>query len=141
MINKKLIESKLVDLKTYFEKLLPLLKEDARLIIDDDLKLSTVERRFQLIVDTAIDINTHLIKESGLPTPDDYQSTFITLGENKILPMEFALKIAPSVGLRNLIVHKYGQVDLKKMIDDIKSEIGQYFDYLKYVDEYINHGI
>ena len=137
MINKELIASKLVDLKTYFEKLAPLLKEEARAIIDNDLKLSTVERRFQLIVDTAIDINTHLIKESGLATPDDYQSTFITLGESKILPVDFALKIAPSVGLRNLIVHKYGQVDLKKMVNDIKSEIGQYFDYLKYISEYL----
>ena len=137
MINKKLIESKLVDLKTYFEKLSPLLEEDARSIIDDDLKLSTVERRFQLIVDTAVDINTHLIKESGAPTPDDYQSTFITLAENKILPMELALKIAPSVGLRNLIVHKYGQVDLKKMVDDIKSEIGQYLEYLSHASEYL----
>ena len=117
MINKELVASKLVDLKTYFEKLGPLLKEDARAIIDDDLKLSTVERRFQLIVDTAIDINTHVIKESGLATPDDYQSTFITLGERKILPLDFALKIAPSVGLRNLIVHKYGQVDLKESLE------------------------
>ncbi|KKW23907.1 MAG: Recombinase, partial [Parcubacteria group bacterium GW2011_GWF2_52_12] len=29
--------------------------------------------------------------------------------------MEFALEIAPSVGLRNLIVHKYGNVDMKRM--------------------------
>ncbi len=137
MINKKLIESKLTDLKTYFEKLALLLKEDVRSIVSDDLKLPTVERRFQLIVDTAIDINTHLIKESNLATPDDYQSTFITLGENGILPMELALKIAPSVGLRNLVVHKYGQVDLKKMVEDIKSEIGQYFDYAREIDRFI----
>ena len=138
MINKKLVEDKLVDLKTYFEKLSVLLSEDTRSIVNDDLKLATVERRFQLIVDTAIDINTHLIKELGLVTPNDYQSTFVTLGENKILPADFALKIAPSVGLRNLIVHKYGQVDLKKMIDDVRSEINQYLDYFKYISKYID---
>jgi len=44
--------------------------------------------------------------------------------------MEFALEIAPSVGLRNLIVHKYGNVDMKRMVDDIKNNIG---DYLQYV--------
>ena len=138
MINKKLVEDKLVDLKTYFEKLSVLLSEDTRSIVNDDLKLATVERRFQLIVATAIDINTHLIKELGLVTPNDYQSTFVTLGENKILPADFALKIAPSVGLRNLIVHKYGQVDLKKMIDDVRSEINQYLDYFKYISKYID---
>ncbi|HCQ92039.1 MAG TPA: hypothetical protein DIU16_01565, partial [Candidatus Vogelbacteria bacterium] len=52
---------------------------------------------------------------------------------NKILPMEFALEIAPSVGLRNLIVHKYGNVDMKRMVDDIKNNIGDYLQYLKLV--------
>ena len=49
--------------------------------------------------------------------------------------MEFALKIAPSVGLRNLIVHKYGKVDLKRMVDDIKANIGDYTEYLKLISE------
>ena len=37
-----------------------------------------------------------------------------------------------------LIVHKYGQVDLKKMVNDIKSEIRQYMDYLKTISEFID---
>ncbi|MEK7586802.1 MAG: HepT-like ribonuclease domain-containing protein [Patescibacteria group bacterium] len=135
MENKKIIEEKLADIKVYLQKLLPLLKADARVIIEDELTLSAVERRFQLIVDTAIDINTHIIKEADINTPDDYQGTFTVLAENKILPMEFALKIAPSVGLRNLIVHKYGKVDIKKMIDDIKNDIGDYVEYIRLISE------
>lgn len=52
--------------------------------------------------------------------------------------MDFALKIAPSVGLRNLIMHKYGKVDLKKMVDDIKSGINQYLEYLNYVNSFLS---
>lgn len=69
--------------------------------------------------------------------PDDYFSTFVVLGENGILPMDFALKIAPSVGLRNLVVHKYGKVDIKKMIEDIKNELGDYAAYAKYINDFI----
>ena len=61
-----------------------------------------LERLVQLIVDEMVDINTHIIAESDFQVPSDYQSTFITLAENKILPAEFAEKIAPSIGLRNL---------------------------------------
>ena len=68
---------------------------------------------------------------SDFNIPDDSYSTFIVLGENKVLSMDFAFKIAPSVGLRNLIVHKYGNVDLKKMVDDVINEIGDYVGYLK----------
>jgi uncharacterized protein YutE (UPF0331/DUF86 family) len=106
-------------------------------VIEDNLKIRAVERLFQLIVDTAVDINTHIISESDFKIPDDYQSTFIILAENKILPMDFALKIAPSVGLRNLVVHKYGKVNIKRMVDDIKNEIGQYLDYLKHIQRFL----
>ncbi|PJE72882.1 MAG: hypothetical protein COV00_02840 [Candidatus Tagabacteria bacterium CG10_big_fil_rev_8_21_14_0_10_40_13] len=137
MIDKELLKSKMSDIQGYFKEMEDLLKEDSRDIIGDKLKLYTTERLFQLIVDTSVDINTHIIAESGMQPPNDYQGTFRILAENKILPMEFALKISPSVGLRNLVVHKYGKVDLKKMIEDIKSEIGQYLEYLKYINEYI----
>ena len=61
----------------------------------------------------------------------------MTLGEHKILAMDFAVAIAPSVGLRNLIIHKYGKVDIKKMVDDIKNNIGQYKEYLENIAEFL----
>lgn len=134
MIDKELIKDKMADIQGYFKELQPILKEDSKDIIENNLKLHTVERLFQLIVDIAIDINTHIIAESDFNIPNDYQSTFIVLSENKVLPMNFAIKIAPSVGLRNLIVHKYGRVDLKRMIDDIKNEISDYLEYLKFIN-------
>lgn len=138
MINKELISNKMSDVRSYFNELDPVFKENSRKIIEDNLKLRTVERLFQLIVDTAIDINTHIISESGFSVPDDYQNTFIVLAENGIIPKEFALKIAPSVGLRNLIVHKYGRVDVKKMVDDVKNEIDQYKEHLRHLGKFLN---
>lgn len=138
MIDRELLQSKMSDLEGYLKELESVLREDPRMIIENNLKLRTVERLFQLIVDTAIDINTHIVAESGFPLPDDYQNTFIVLAENKVIPMDFALKIAPSVGLRNLVVHKYGRVDTKKMVDDIKNEIGQYREHLHYMNRFLN---
>lgn len=137
MIDVNLIKSKVNDILGYLDELRPVLREEARAIIDNNLKLRTVERLFQLIVDTAVDINTHIIIESGFHVPDDYQSTFVVLADKGIVSKEFALKIAPSVGLRNLVVHKYGKVDIKKMVDDIKAEIGQYEEHLGYINDFL----
>lgn len=137
MINKSLVINKMADTQKYLEELVPILQHGSREIIDDNLKLRSVERLFQLIVDTAIDINTYIIAESDVSVPDDYQSTFMTLGEHSILPMDFAQAIAPSVGLRNLIVHKYGKVDIGRMIDDVKNNISQYKNYLKHISEFV----
>jgi len=137
MIDKKLVKNKLADIEGYYKELESVLENSVSEIIKDRLKLRSMERLFQLIVDTSIDINTHIIAESDITIPDDYQSTFIILAENNILPMDFALRIAPSVGLRNKVVHKYGKVDLKRMIDDIKNEIGDYLEYMKLINEYL----
>ena len=125
-------------MENYYKELGSLTNETVKEILNNNLKLRSAERLFQLIVDTAIDINTHLIAESDARVPDDYQSTFITLAENKFLPMDFAVKIAPSVGLRNLIVHKYGRVDSNKMVEDIKNGINQYLKYMKYINQAVN---
>ena len=138
MIDKDLVKNKMADMQGYLQELHPILERASREIIEDNLKLHTVERLFQVIVDTAIDINIHIIMESDFTVPDDYQSTFITLGEHKILSMDFAVKIAPSVGLRNLVVHKYGRVDIKRMVEDIRNEIGDYIDYLKFIDGFLS---
>ncbi len=137
MIDKDLIKNKMYDIQGYYRELEPILKEESRSIIENVVKLRATERLFQLIVDAAIDINTHIISESDFQVPNDYQGTFVTLGDNKVLPMDFAGKIAPSVGLRNLIVHKYGKVDIKKMVDDIKNNISQYLEYLKHINKFL----
>ena len=133
MIDRDLITRKEKNIQEYLGKLEPLLASEARQIIDDEIKLHAIERLFQLTVDTAIDINTHIITELNFIVPDDYYSTFITLGENKVLSPELARKIARSVGLRNMIIHKYGEVDIKRMVDEIKANIGDYIEYKKQV--------
>lgn len=126
------------DIQGYMEELSPLLQKESRAIIDDSVTLHAIERLFQLVVDGAIDINTHVINEGNFHVPEDYESTFRILAQNNVIPGDFALKIAPSVGLRNQVVHKYGKVDLKYMVDQIKGEIGDYNEYLKHMNEFLN---
>jgi len=137
MINQDIIEAKLTDIQRYFGELAPILNFSSSEILDDPLKIHTIERLFQLIVDTALDINTHIIIESSFAIPDDYQNTFVVLGEHAILPMSFVNRIAPSVGLRNMIVHRYGHVDLKRMVDDIQHEIGDYREYTGFILDFL----
>lgn len=138
MIDKLLIKSKLSEMQGYYEELCPILDMETKDIVRDAVRLHALERLFQLIVDTALDINSHIIARSDIPSPEDFQSTFITLGVNSMLQREFAEKIAPSVGLRNKIIHKYGEVDIKQLVDAVKNEIGDYLEYIKQIERFIN---
>lgn len=102
-------------------------------ILSDRGKVHTAERLLQLVVDTVIDVNQHIIKERGLEPADDFQSTFYTLAERHILPREFAEKIAPVVGLRNRIVHRYETVDLARFIKTFRENQGDFEEYVRLV--------
>lgn len=143
MIDIAILTAKISDIASYLDELRVLLKEDERVLIEDTIKLHATERLFQLVVDTAVDANTHIIAESNFVIPEDYQSTFITLAEHGILPMDFALRIAPSVGLRNLLIRRYGRVDIKRVVHDVKNEIVQYEEYLTHLKTFVvsqSHG-
>ncbi|RMG69949.1 MAG: DUF86 domain-containing protein, partial [Nitrospirae bacterium] len=104
----------------------------------DFLFLRAVERLVQLIVDEIVDLNKHLIRNLSLKLPEDTQSTFYVLAEGDILDREFARKIAPVVGLRNRLVHRYEKVDpsimlthLRKNHDDFKRYIKEIYGFLE----------
>jgi uncharacterized protein YutE (UPF0331/DUF86 family) len=137
MPNKELIQNKINKIEGYLKELKPILKLETSEILKNYTELRTLERDFQLIVDTVIDINTHLISSENLRAPEDATETFYILGEAGILPMEFVNKFSPVAGLRNIIVHDYLKVDVNKMIDDVKSDIGQFGEYAVYIDNFI----
>ncbi|MFA5831551.1 MAG: DUF86 domain-containing protein [Candidatus Paceibacterota bacterium] len=140
MINKELIAERMAQMSQFLSELEPLLKKETSEIVHDTVLLHATERLFQLIVDDAVSINNHIITKNGFSPSEDYQSTFAILAQNNVLPMDFSLKIAPSVGLRNQVVHKYGDVNLTRLIEEVKTDIGDFPEYLKKIDEYLKRG-
>lgn len=136
MFSPEIIESKLAAIKKYLSILQPLLPK----VKVGSLEMYASERLFQLIVDAAIDVNTHIITRFDFNTPDDYQGTFTVLQENKIIPYDLADKIAKSVGLRNLLVHGYEKVDKEEMLRHISNGIGQYVGYMKHINDFLERG-
>ncbi len=137
MLNKVLINKKIGLIKEYIQEMDSIIKLDDIEIIRDFRNLRTLERDFQLIVDEIIDINIHFIRELDLKSPDDFQSTFEILANGKIIPINFAVKIAPSVGLRNRLVHRYEKVSKKKFIEQTKKEYKDFIKYIKYISQYL----
>ncbi len=130
MINQEIIKAKLNVMRENLVKLKAELEATDEALKKDDRAKSALERYFQLVVDAAVSINEHIISEENLEVPDDYFGTFGILGKAGILPMEFSEKIAPSVGLRNQIIHQYEKIDVYLMLQNIRKNIHQYDEYM-----------
>lgn len=97
----------------------------------DRFRQKGTERLLQEVVESAVDINLHLLRVRGVETPPDYFSSFMRMGEHGVIPLELARALAPSTGLRNRLIHEYDDID-----DDIVLEaVGQARDlYGQYVE-------
>ena len=94
-----------------------------------------------MIVDAILDINIHFIREFELGSPNDLQSTFVILAEGKVIPMDFAKKISPVVGLRNVLVHGYEKVDRDLFVDSFQKNRQDFDKYMLFINSFwINNG-
>jgi len=139
MLNKILVNSKISLIKNYIKEIEGIIFNlGIKEILADYTKLRTLERNFQLVVDEMIDINLYLIKENELAVPSDFQGSFEVLSEAKILPLDFAIRVAPVVGLRNRLVHRYEEIDRKFFIEQVKKDHKDFIKYIKLITDYIN---
>lgn len=135
--SKNFILKKTEEIENYLKEICDLFKLEDEKIINNSGNIHIAERLLQLIVDTTIDINQYLIKELKLKTADDFQSTFYILAENNILSKDFAQKIAPIVGLRNRIVHRYDTLNKSLFIKIFRENISDFEKYSQSIMEYL----
>jgi len=133
MIDKRFVEKKLSLIQAYHKELEDVLNYSDKEIKKDFLKLRALERILQIIVDEMIDVNNHIIRYANLQIPDDFQSGFLVLAENKILPEAFAGRIAPIVGLRNRLVHRYEKIDLDILLDSTRKNKEDIKEYVRHI--------
>lgn len=134
---KAFIYQKLEEISGYLKEMKDFFKSSDKEILIDSGKLHIAERLLQLIVDTMIDINQHFIRELNLKISEDFQGTFYILGKEKILPKEFSQKIAPVVGLRNRIVHRYDTLDTKLFIKTFRKNYTDFEKYIQSINNYL----
>ncbi|WP_366922099.1 DUF86 domain-containing protein [Metallumcola ferriviriculae] len=111
MVDKKVIQRKLQKMKQYLGELATFADLSFEEYVNNFQNRRTVERLIQLIVDVAIDINAHTVVDAGNPPPQDSYDSFIQGAKLNMFSLDFANKIAPSTGERNIIVHEYEQID------------------------------
>lgn len=82
------------------------------------------------------DIATHLAAGSGLDAPD-YATAIDRLAELSVLPAQFAARLRPIAGFRNVLVHGYLQVDLSVVEGVLKYKLDKLEEFARRVEAYL----
>ena len=94
---------------------------EQKFLEDDDLQ-DIVERNVQVAVEALIDVGNHIIGRRNYRKPETAADTFQVLAEEGILEEEFDRKLQGWVGLRNVIVHIYAEINISLLYKALMTE-------------------
>ncbi len=130
MVDKEVLQRKLQKMQEYLDEI-DYYKEITWSEYQGNNQIRrAVERLIQLIVDVAVDINTHSIVDAGGPPPDNAYDSFIKAAEMNFIDEKLAIEMAPSTGERNILVHDYETIDDRLIFESIPEVAAMYKKYL-----------
>ncbi len=136
--DKEIIRRKLAVIIENINALVPVMSMTKEEYIADIYKRKATERMLQELIEAAIDINIHIIVQSGNRAPEDYHKSFIDAGKAKVISLALAEQLAPSAGLRNRLVHEYDLIDHVMVLDAVRDAQKLYPEYIRQIEGYIS---
>ena len=104
-------------------------------LLRDRDKKNMVLHAMLVSIQSAIDISSHLIAESGLKRPASYRETFELLDQAGIIPRELADELSDLAGFRNVLVHIYWDLDMHEIYSILQNDLKTLRSYRDIVKE------
>jgi len=137
MVDRQVIESHLQNM----EEALANLGRYRNLSLEefrDDLSLVwIVEKGLEILIQNLLDIGAHILASEIKTDWDDYGEIILKLGHHGIIPIDFSERIQGMAGLRNILIHEYLRVDVPKLYDYLENRLGDFTEYMSFVQEYL----
>ncbi len=137
-MDEKRILAKIDELNSYLEELdnvKPNSLEEYEASIKDK---RACERLLQICIETVLDICNILLSDLKLGLPSDEEDVFKKLLEKNIISKKIADILSEMKGFRNILVHKYGEVDNEKVFDNL-SKLNDFENFKEEIIKFLKH--
>lgn len=82
--------------------------------------IDVLENRVRKAIECMLDVCKHVVAVKKLGLPETYRDVVALLERNKLITSEVARDLTDYAGLRNLIIHRYLEVDHEKLYQAVK---------------------
>lgn len=73
--------------------------------------------------------------------PKGYPDCFEKLSTAQIITEELGERLKKAASLRNIVIHKYWEIDDHKVFNSVKENIGDFEEFLKQINEFIKKNL
>ena len=126
------INEKIFEIETYLEQLESILPSSLENYKKDFRAKLMGERSFEKIVESIIDLGFFIINKKQLKKPETEEQTYKILYDSGIISEELSKKLSEAKGMRNIIVHRYGEINDELVFRSLSEEL------IPDVQEFIN---
>ncbi|MBI4152741.1 DUF86 domain-containing protein [Candidatus Woesearchaeota archaeon] len=95
------------------------------------------EKTIELAIEQVIDIASLIVSYQKLGIPHSEDDLFTFLQKKKILSVTLAKKIREMKGFRNVLVHKYGEIDDRKTHHFLTTELPDFQLFEKEIRQFL----
>ncbi len=83
-----------------------------------------------------IDLACHIVAEKNLGTPKNFSECITFLVSNSYIKPGLGEKLIPMIGLRNLLIHEYGIIDVERLFEylDLLNDINDFIYSVRGID-------
>lgn len=122
MVNKQILYKYLNSLE---ESLVRIEKMDFTfdMILGDEDVQDLLDRRMQKAIESCINIAAHIVASEKLGQPQSAGDLFSILEKNKMISTNIAHALQKAVSFRNIVVHKYTDVDYRIAYSDLDKKL------------------
>lgn len=130
VLDGAMLQAKLRAMRELLDDLDALPSIDLAALRADRMLRHGVERILTQLVELAVAVNGHLAVARLGRGAATYRESFALAARAGALPADLAERLAPSVGLRNVLVHEYAAVDLRLVVAAVDQARTDYRAYV-----------
>lgn len=130
MIDEELVERKK---DVIFENLRYLEEKDFE--EPDFESIQAVKYSLQEVIEACLDIANHLIASREMGRAEEYSEMFEILGDEGMIDRDLADDLSDMAKFRNLLVHRYGDIENEQLREILNEELADIRDYLEQIDK------
>ena len=135
LVDTLVMTKRLNKLRDYVGLLKTIRREPRERFTTDPLVYGNAERYLQLAIQCLLDIGNHILADRKHREPQEYRDIVKTLGEQALLPPDLVSRLMPLVGMRNILVHDYLDIDRSKLYDALQTELEDFEEFARHVSK------
>ena len=118
-----ILKDKIKEIEGYLSELEEIIPQNLERYLQNFEKRAACEHYFEKITEAIIDLVFIFINERRIEMPEDDESALEILVKEKVISLDLGRKLQEARRMRNIIAHKYGNVNHELIFNAISEEL------------------